>query len=71
MEQAQLIVGITLGSCTILGLWAGLIRKMVKYYLSELKPDNNGGHNLHGRVERIEQRVDKIYELLLENKLSQ
>jgi hypothetical protein len=71
MEQAQLIVGIALGSFTILGLWAGLIRRMVKYYLSELKPDNNGGHNLHGRVERIEQRVDKIYELLLENKLSQ
>jgi len=71
MQQAQFIVGIAVGSCTILGLWAGLIRKMVKYYLSELKPDNNGGHNLHGRVERIEQRVDKIYELLLENKLSQ
>jgi hypothetical protein len=70
METAQLIVGIGLGTFTILGLWAGLIRKMVKYYLSELKPDGNGGHNLHGRVERIEQRVDKIYELLLEEKLA-
>jgi hypothetical protein len=70
MEQAQLIVGIGVGSCTILGLWAGLIRKMVKYYLSELKPDGNGGHNLHGRVERIEQRVDKIYEILLEDRLA-
>ena len=70
METAQLIVGITVGSCTILGLWAGLIRKMVKYYLSELKPDGNGGHNLAGRVERIEQRVDKIYEILLEDRLA-
>jgi len=70
MEQAQLIVGITLGSCTILGLWAGLIRKMVKYYLSELKPDENGGHNLAGRVERIEIRVDRIYEILLEDRLA-
>jgi hypothetical protein len=70
MEQAQLIVGIALGSFTILGLWAGLIRKMVKYYLSELKPDGNGGHNLAGRVERIEQRVDKIYEILLEDRLA-
>jgi len=70
MEQAQLIVGITLGSCTILGLWAGLIRRMVKYYLSELKPDGNGGHNLAGRVERIEQRVDRIYEILLEDRLA-
>ena len=70
MEQAQLIVGIALSSFTILGLWAGLIRKMVKYYLSELKPDGNGGHNLAGRVERIEQRVDKIYEILLEDRLA-
>jgi hypothetical protein len=43
---------------------------MVKYYLSELKPDGNGGHNLAGRVERIEQRVDKIYEILLEDRLA-
>jgi hypothetical protein len=70
MEQAQLAIALALGSFTILGLWAGLIRKMVTYYLSELKPDGNGGHNLHGRVERIEQRVDKIYELLLSERLS-
>ena len=70
METAQLVIGVTLGGCAILGLLAGLLRKTVKYYLSELKPDNNGGHNLHGRVERIEVRVDRIYELLLEDKLS-
>jgi hypothetical protein len=70
MEQAQLVIGVTLGISAILGLLAGLIRKTVKYYLSELKSDGNGGHNLAGRVERIEQRVDRIYELLLEDKLS-
>jgi hypothetical protein len=70
MERAQLVIGITLGVITILGLWAGLIRKMVMYYLSELKPDGNGGHNLAGRVERIELRVDRIYELLLEDRLA-
>jgi hypothetical protein len=70
MERAQLIVGIALGSFTILGLWAGLIRRLVMFYLSELKPDNNGGHNLAGRVERIEQRVDRIYEILLEDRLA-
>ena len=70
MERAQLLVGIALGSLTILGLGAGLIQKLVKYYLSELKPDGNGGHNLAGRVERIEQRVDRIYEILLEDRLS-
>jgi hypothetical protein len=70
MERAQLVIGITLGVITILGLWAGLIRKLVIYYLSELKPDGNGGHNLAGRVERIEMRVDRIYEILLEDRLA-
>jgi hypothetical protein len=70
MEQAQLLVGIALGSCTILGLGAGLIRHLVKYYLSELRPDGNGGHNLRGRVDRIESRVDKIYQMLLEDRLA-
>jgi hypothetical protein len=49
---------------------AGLVRHLVKYYLAELKPDGNGGHNLRGRVDRIEQRVDKIYEMLLEDRLA-
>ena len=74
MEQAQLVIGVTLGISAILGLLAGLIRKyllmLIKNYLSELKPDGNGGHNLAGRVERIEQRVDKIYEILLEDRLA-
>jgi len=70
MERAQLVVGLALGSFTILGLGAALVRHLVKYYLSELRPDNNGGHNLAGRVDRIEKRVDKIYEMLLEDRLA-
>lgn len=69
MERAQLVIGIALGSATILGLGAGLVRHLVKFYLSELKHDGNGGHNLAGRVERIENQVDKIYEILLEARL--
>jgi hypothetical protein len=77
MEQAQLVVGVALGSFTILGLGAGLIRHLVKYYFSELKPDGNGGHNLRGRidhmenkVERMDAKIDKIYEILLETRLA-
>ena len=70
MERAQLVVGIAVGSFTILGLGAGLIRHMVKYYLSELKPDGNGGHNLAGRVDRIEKQVDAIYEILIQDRLA-
>ena len=70
MERAQLLIGIALGVITILGLGAGLVRHLVKFYLSELRPDGNGGHNLAGRVDRIEKRVDKIYEMLLEDRLA-
>jgi hypothetical protein len=70
METAQLLVGIALGVTTILGLGAGLVRHLVKYYLSELRPDGNGGHNLAGRVDRIEKQVDRIYEILIEDRLA-
>ena len=70
MERAQLVVGIALGSFTILGLGAGLVRHLVKFYLSELRPDGNGGHNLAGRVDRIEKQVDRIYEMLIEDRLA-
>jgi hypothetical protein len=78
MEEAQLVIGIALGSFTILGLGVGLIRHYVKYYLSELKPDGNGGHNLRGRIdhieakqERMDAKIDKIYEILLQTRLAE
>ena len=70
MTQAQAYIALALGIAALGGTMAGLVRHLVKYYLSELKPDGNGGHNLVGRVERIELRVDKIYEMLLEDRLA-
>ncbi len=70
MSQAQAYIAVALGIATLSGLMAGLVRHLVKYYLSELRDDGNGGHNLVGRVERIELRVDRIYEMLLEDRLS-
>lgn len=49
----------------IVGSFVGCVGWLVKHYLSELKPDGNGGHNLEGRIARLENRVDSIYELLL------
>jgi hypothetical protein len=68
MTQAQSWLALLLGITTLVGCAAGLVRHLVKYYLAELRPDNNGGHNLRGRVDRIELRVDEIYKLLLESK---
>ena len=65
MTAAQSLIAISIGICTLMGFAAGLVRHLVKYYLSELRIDNNGGHNLRGRVDRIEAKVDSIYEMLL------
>ena len=58
--------GIAVSVATIVASIAGSIRWMVKHYLSELKPDGNGGHNLEGRITRLETRVDDIYKILCE-----
>jgi hypothetical protein len=68
MTTAQSLLTISIAVATMLGFAAGLVRHLVKYYLGELKDDGNGGHNLVGRVERIEKRVDSIYELLIEHR---
>lgn len=41
------------------------IRYLVKYYLSELKP--NSGSSVKDQVNRLEKRVDEIYSLLISN----
>jgi hypothetical protein len=66
MTTAQSLLTLTIAVATMLGFAAGLVRHLVKYYLSELRIDNNGGHNLRGRVDRIEAKVDSIYEMLLQ-----
>ena len=50
---------------TIIGSFIASVRWLVKHYLSELKPDGNGGHNLEGRVARIEDKLDTLYQILV------
>ena len=57
-------VGLILAISTLIGSFGLMVRWLVKHYLSELKPDGNGGHNLEGRITRLETRVDQIYLLL-------
>ncbi len=59
-DWAALAVAIS----TLIGSFALMVRWLVNHYLSELKPDGNGGHNLEGRITRLETRVDQIYLLL-------
>lgn len=48
---------------TVLTGVAALLRFVILHYLAELKP--NSGSSIKDQVNRLETRVDKIYEMLL------
>lgn len=56
-------LGLTLTALSIVALVAGGIKWLVKHYLSELRP--NSGSSLKDQVNRLEERVNLIYEHLL------
>jgi hypothetical protein len=49
---------------TIIAAFTAAVRWLVKHYLSELRP--NSGSSLRDSVDRLEERVDRIYEILCE-----
>jgi hypothetical protein len=51
---------------TLMAGFAGLIKWLVKHYLSELKP--NGGSSLKDSVKRLEERIDDLYKLIAEQR---
>ena len=53
---------IAVGIVTVLGGAAAMLSFMVKNYLTELKP--NSGTSMKDAINRLETRVDKIYEIL-------
>jgi hypothetical protein len=58
-EWAGLAVAVT----TLVGTLAIVVRHLVKYYLSELRP--NGGSSLRDSVDRLERQVEEIYSILI------
>ena len=56
-------VGLSVGLCAIAtSLLVGL-RWVIKSYLAELKP--NGGSSMKDQLNRLEQRVDDLYSLIV------
>jgi hypothetical protein len=53
---------IAVGIVTVLGGVTAMLQFLIKHYLAELKP--NSGSSLKDSVNRLETRVDKIYEIL-------
>ena len=61
-DWAALAVSVT----TLVGVLAMGVRHLVKYYLSELRP--NGGSSLKDAVNRLERQVEEIYSILIKKK---
>ncbi len=59
-DWAALAVAIT----TLAGSLAMGVRHLVKHFLSELKP--NGGSSLKDQVNRLEEKVDTLYQILIQ-----
>lgn len=57
---------LVLSVLSIIAVVAGGIKWLVKHYLSELKP--NSGTSLRDQVERLETKVDRLYDILIENR---
>ena len=56
-------IGLSVGVCAIAtSLLVGL-RWVIKSYLQELKP--NGGSSMKDQLNRLEQRVDDLYSLIV------
>ena len=69
----EIIAAVFAGVVSILGAFFGFNKWMITKFLSELKP--NGGSSIKDKVEvnserldRVEQRVDQIYELLIQRR---
>ena len=54
--------GIAVAITTLVTAFAGLIRWLVKQYLTELKP--NGGSSLKDKVNALELKVDLLTDLV-------
>ncbi len=59
-DWAALAVAIT----TLIGSLAISVRHLVKHFLSELKP--NGGSSIKDQVNRLEEKVDTLYQVLIQ-----
>ena len=56
--------GLAVASTTLVGALAMTVRHLVKHYLSELR--QNGGSSIKDQVNRLEQKVDTLYNILIQ-----
>lgn len=59
IDMATLAVAVS----TLVGSFAYGVKWLVQHYLAELKP--NSGSSIKDQVNRLEERVDEIYAILI------
>lgn len=59
LDMATLAVAVS----TLVGSFAYGVKWLVQHYLAELKP--NSGSSIKDQVNRLEERVDEIYAILI------
>jgi hypothetical protein len=63
MTPAQWL-GLAISLCTLVAAFATAVRWLVKHYLYELKP--NSGASLKDSVIRLEEKVEILYQMMLQ-----
>jgi hypothetical protein len=64
--QAQDYATVAVAVFTIIGGFVGAVKWLVKHYLNELKP--NSGSSLKDSVIRLEEKVEILYQILIQKK---
>jgi hypothetical protein len=62
--QPQDYAALAVAVMTLLGGFTTAVRWLVKHYLNELKP--NSGSSLKDSVTRLEEKVEILYQILLQ-----
>jgi len=64
--QVQDYATVAVAVLTIIGGFIGAVKWLVKHYLNELKP--NSGSSLKDSVIRLEEKVEILYQILIQKK---
>ena len=62
--QPQDYATVAVAVLTIIGGFVGAVKWLVKHYLNELKP--NSGSSLKDSVIRLEEKVEILYQMMLQ-----
>ncbi len=69
-QGTALVIEIMIGICTILAGIGASIKWLTKHYFEEIKAEfkPNSGSSLKDQVNRLEEKVNIIYDIVIKNK---